>query len=51
LKRIEYVCQTCTVPFTLWWTEKEDPKVFCPVCRSTNVKREGEYDYGRKRVR
>jgi DNA-directed RNA polymerase subunit RPC12/RpoP len=46
MRRIEYVCQTCLVPFTVWWEGKEHPpRINCPVCRGESVKMEGEYEY------
>jgi len=50
VKRIEYVCKTCRVPFSVWWASgmNDPPKVACPICLSTNVLKEGEYDYSRR---
>jgi hypothetical protein len=49
LRRLEFFCQNCQTPFTLWWIYEKNPDaVYCPICQSLKCRLEGQYQYERR---
>jgi hypothetical protein len=46
LRRLEYFCEACDTPFTVWWTSNKDPsRVCCPICTNQSPKFEGQHEF------